>query len=472
MSSIDSYASIALQLASTVIISRLLTPAEVGICSIAAVFHALASACRDFGIGEYLIQERDLTQEKIRAAFGLNILVSWLMAVSMVAIGPVAAGFYREEGIRDVMAVMALSFVIVPFGAILQAWFRRELKYTSIVTSNVIASVGTFIVSIALAWYGFGYMSLAWSSFASMALTVLVMLWFRPKDFPRWPGVRGIAQVFHFGKNASSLYVAAQLGRGAPGLIIGRASGSADVGIFSRANGLVEMFNRLVMQPVLQICMPYFARSQRASGTITIAYARSVALLTAVGWPFLGVLAAAAYPAIQIIYGSQWLHAVSLAQVLCVAAMIELPFTLSREALLANGDAPRANRLQLQLVGLQVLGLSAAVPYGLDGAAWGLAAAAVAGGSLTLWHLRRGIGLHVIDLLAAIGPSAILAISVITPIVLMQIWIPANEGNYLRWALGTALASVAMWLVGLRLLKHPLWRELHDGAAHIFNRRA
>ena len=135
----------------------------------------MASACRDFGISEYLIQERELTRDKIRAAFGLNIMVSWLMALSMVAIGPAAALFYREDGIRDVMAVMAMSFVIVPFGAILQAWFRRELSYTSIVISNVVASFGAFIVAVCLAWFGFGFMSLAWSSFAGVALTVLVM---------------------------------------------------------------------------------------------------------------------------------------------------------------------------------------------------------------------------------------------------------------------------------------------------------
>ena len=460
MSSLDNYVGVALHLASTVIISRLLTPAEVGIFAIAAAIQALAGTVRDFGIGEYLIQERDLTRDKVRAAFGLNLAVSWLMAATLVAIGPAVAGFYREQGLHDVLAVLALGFIIAPFGAVLQAWFRRELDYAPIVTSNICANAGALIVAVSMAWAGFGYMSLAWSSFAGIALTVLVTVWFRPTNFPWWPGVRGISQPFHFGRMASTIYIAAQLAKGAPGLIIGRATGFADVGLFSRGNGLVEMFNRLIMQPVLQVCMPYFAQSQRLSGTMSSAYMRSASMLTAVGWPVLSVLAAAAYPAVHVVYGSQWLHAVSLAQVLCVAAIIELPFTLSREALLAKGEARRANVLQLQIVALQILGLTAVIPFGPIGACWGLAAAAVGAAGLSFWHLRRGIGLQLLPLALACRPSAVLTCLAVAPILCLEFVAPAHEGNYVRWAIAAAGCATTTWLLALRWLRHDLWHEL------------
>ena len=74
------YISVALQLLSTVIIARLLTPTEIGIYAVAAVLAQLAAQFRDFGMAEYLIQEKDLTNEKIRAAFGVNIIISWTMS--------------------------------------------------------------------------------------------------------------------------------------------------------------------------------------------------------------------------------------------------------------------------------------------------------------------------------------------------------------------------------------------------------
>lgn len=87
----DSYLALPLQLVGTMIISRLLTPAETGVFAVAAVFAAFASTFRDFGVAEYLIQENELDAEKIRAALTVNIAISWAMALLL---------FFRSIGSR------------------------------------------------------------------------------------------------------------------------------------------------------------------------------------------------------------------------------------------------------------------------------------------------------------------------------------------------------------------------------------
>lgn len=459
LSMLDSYLGVVLHIASTVIISRLLTPAEVGVFAIAAVFSALASTFRDFGVAEYLIQERELTHEKIRAAFALNIIVSWSMAVLLFAGSFPAAVFYRQPGVGEVMRILAMSFVLVPFGAVTHAWFRRELNYRPIVICNALSSVAAFAVAIGLALAGFGPLALAWSTFSGIVVVVLATAFFRPADFPRWPSLRGIGHAFHFGKFASLIYIFAQLGKGAPELIIGRARGPADVGLFSRANGLVEVFHRLVIRPVMSVVMPYFARQDREQGTIAPAYAASVSMVTAVGWPFLAVMAVLAFPAIRIIYGDQWLAAVPVAQVLCLACAVELLFLTSREALLACGQARRAGTLQVQIVVPQLLGLCLVFPYGLLGAAWGLVGAAVAGLALSQWQLRAQ-GVRSWPLWRACWRSAVLATVCALPLALALGQWPVGEHNYLRWAAAGAAWSIPVFLLGLWALKHPLWAEV------------
>jgi O-antigen/teichoic acid export membrane protein len=466
----DSYLGVVLQLASTIMIARLLTPAEVGTFAIAAVFAALASTFRDFGVAEYLIQARSLTPAKLRAALALNIIVSWAIAALLAVLAPFAADFYREPGVGYVMWVQALNFMLVPFGAVTQAWFRRELNYRPIVIGNLLSSIAAFVVAVSLAYAGFGFMSLAWSSLAGIVVTVVVAMWFRPADFPKWPALAGIGEVFQFGKFASSIYIVGQLGKGAPELLIGRALGTAPVGIYSRAGGLVEMFNRLVLRPVFQVCMPYFAKSDRESGTLVPAYLHSVGLLTAVGWPLLALLGVLAYPAIRLIYGDQWLAAVTLAQILCAAAAVELLQTLSREALLAKGQARRANALQIQLVLLQVSGLTLVFPYGLTGAAWGWMAGNLIGLVVAQWHLDRGIGLALGALSRAVVPSAVMTAVTAGPLLLVaQIW-PIVEGNYLRWGFLGGSGGLLLWLLAARALRHPLWDEISGLSKRLFQK--
>lgn len=466
----DSYVGVVLTLAGTMVVSRLLTPEEIGIFAVAAVFSALAVMFRDMGVAEYMIQEKDLTREKIAAAFALNLLVSWAMAAALFAGAPAVGAFYGSDGIGEVMRVLAVNFLLVPFGAISMAYFRRQLDFRPILICNLAGRITGFAGSVSLALAGFGYMSLAWSSLASTVIIVSGTLWFRPQHFPRWPSLRGARAVFDFSKFASSIYILSQVGKGAPEMIIGRAQGMTDVAMFSRAGGLIEIFRQFVMQPVTRVCLPYLARSEREEGTLVPAYLKSVSYLTAAGWPFLLFLAMAAFAAVRIVYGPQWDAAVPLARILCVACSLELVHILSREALLACGQARRASLLQAGLLALQVCGLMAVVPFGLEGAAWGLLAASAVGVGLSQWHLHRAVGLRTRDMAHTCVPSALVTMCTLVPATAGYLAFGVTADNYIPFAILGSIATAAAWLGAMRWVGHPMQCEVEHATQWLLSR--
>jgi hypothetical protein len=96
---------------------------------------------------------------------------------------------------------------------------------------------------------------------------------------------------------------------------------------------------------------------------------------------------------IRILYGTQWTASVPLARILCVAAAVEIAYFLSKEVLIARGDVRVGNHLQAALQCARILGLFAAIPFGLVGACWGLLAAAVGGAIWSHRVLAARIGL-------------------------------------------------------------------------------
>lgn len=467
-SALNSYANLLLQIASTVIIARLLTPEQTGVFAVAAVFAALASTFRDFGVGEYLIQEKIVTEETLRAALLVNIVISWAMAVALFTAAPLAGRFYGTSGVTDVMRVQSISFLLIPFGAITMAWFRREMNFRPNLIAGIASSVVGFAVSVTMALMGYGYMSLAWASVAGVSATVVVSILLRPAWFPKWPGVKGAMQVVHFGKFASFIYVFGQVGRGAPELIIGRASGMAGVGMFSRAAGLVEIFNLLVLRAVMPVCLPYLSAGARAQGSAVPALKTMVSYLTAVGWPFLLFLGLAAYPAIRMLYGTQWMEAVPIAQILCGAAAIELLFSSFRDALLALGKPRQAAINQGLVQALRVLGLLAAIPFGLVGAAWGLLLAGMGGLLVSQWFLSRHAGLNWRDLWEGTRLSLLTTAFSTAPAAALLLWMPPDETNYIVLGVGGGIATALLWLGTLRVLGHPLWTEIVRVKGRIF----
>lgn len=459
-SALDSNLALVLQIIGTVVIARILTPAQTGVFAVAAVFASLASTFRDFGVAEYLIQEAKLDDKAIRAAFTVNLAVSWLMALGLLGLAPVAAGFYDEPGVGSVMRVQALSFVLVPFGAVTMAWFRRELDFRPIFIANLCANVAALCTAVWLALRGHGYMSLAWASLVNTAVTVGMSMVLRPAGFPVWPGREGIGRVLAFGKFASGIYILGQIGKGAPEMIIGRTHGMAAVGIFSRGSGMVEIFHRLVLRAVLPVCLPYFARGVREVGTPLPGLLRAMALITGIGWPLLACLGLGAYPAIRLIYGDQWLAAVPLAPILCLAGAIELAYFPAKEALLSLGKAKESNQLQLLTQSLRIAGLLLVIPFGLAGACWGLVLGALAGSACAHHSLQRHIGLRWAAVYGATSRSFI--VSTITAGPWLVVWVlqPFDETNYILAGAAGAMASACAWLVALRGTGHPLWSEI------------
>ena len=99
----DSYLAIGLQTIGTLVMARLLTPAEAGVFAVASVFAALASTVRDFGVAEYLVQTEGLSSRKISAAMLANLGVSWAMAALLFLGSGALATFFRHPGVGEVM---------------------------------------------------------------------------------------------------------------------------------------------------------------------------------------------------------------------------------------------------------------------------------------------------------------------------------------------------------------------------------
>ena len=459
MSMLATYAGIVLQLGGVIVLSRLLTPAEVGIYSIAAAFAAIAGVVRDFGVGEYLIQCRDLDERRIRAAFTVNIAVSWAVAALIWLSKDTVGAYFGEPGISRVLGVLAANFVIIPFGAVTMAYLRRQLRMGALLASSVLATTASTAVSITLALRGWSYMAIAWGSLAGVLVSVLVALWFRPSGFPRFPGIGGWVEVTRLGFNLSLAYIVGALGKNLPDLIIGRAQSAATVALFSRANGLLDVFSYGVVAPVENVAMAHYAARDRAGENPVAAFYETIEYLTGAGWLFCAAVVAGSYVMVALLYGSQWLAAAPVASLLALSFALNVTFSMSREFLIARGATPSATKLQLASQCARVLACAIAAPHGLAAVAVALAVASIAGFWINCVFLRR-VGVELAAVLRACRKSAVAAL-ICLPTWALTAWVlESTTASLATQAIVFGTSVLAVTLVALALTRHPLTREL------------
>src|SRR5690348_1810542 len=172
------------------LLARFLTPAETGIFSVALALSKIAHMIRDFGVSDYLIQERSLDRHKLRSAFTVAWITAWFMALMIFLSAPAAAHFYKQPGVRNVLAVIALNFLMIPFGSPASSMMRRELAYGALYVRNTAETLARNATSISMAIAGFSYMSLAWGSLAGIAVGTIVTAILRPRCVLLMPSFR------------------------------------------------------------------------------------------------------------------------------------------------------------------------------------------------------------------------------------------------------------------------------------------
>ena len=462
----EKYTVLLLGIVATMMLSRLLTPAEVGVYSLGAVLVALAQVVRDFGVGQYLIQEKQLDRPKLRAALATSVLVAWLLAALVLAGSGPLARFYDEPRLRLVLQLLSINFVLIPFSALTMPMLRRQLRFRAIYLINAANSVTNLLVAVGLALLGYSYMSMVWAALAGTLASLLASLALRPRELPWLPGTKGMRAIAAFGAVSTGGGLIDEASVAAPDLIIGKLIGIESLALFGKAQSVLNMFNQLITSAISPVVFPLFAqhdreKAQRGQGGAAPAYLRTVSYMTALAWPFFFFLACMALPLVKLLYGQQWLACVPLIRIMCLSSAMYSMFSMARYLLVATGQLRVQVGIDAWAGALKVALVLAAAPLGLVAVAWAVMASLLLRSWLVYRALRTVSGLDWRLLLRTVRKSLLLCGLTAPAPLLMSILLP-NELPHampLLALVGTGLATLLCWLGGLFLLKHELAAE-------------
>jgi O-antigen/teichoic acid export membrane protein len=454
------YVVMAINLTVAIIAARLVPPASFGVSVLSAAAYAVAEAVREVGGGAYLIQERELTPEKIRSSITVSLIMSLALAALLFVGARVIARFYGVPEIEDYLHVAALGFIMGPFVFPAFALMSRELAFGYQALTSIAMSLAGGLTTIGLAACGSSYMAFAWANVAAALVGSGFCFLFRPElSIYRWTlsEWRGVVR---FGLFDSATSLLAALAEHAPYLVLGRFLSTAGVGIAQRAILLSSFPERVILAGAGAVALPTFARSVREGTDTKAAYLRATEMITAVQWPCLTLLATLATPLVLLLLGPRWAEVAPLLRVLCLAMTFSFPWGLQYPVLVALG----AIRLLPWLVASQALvnliavGLTAA--HGLHAVAWSLVVTLPLNALAAVVVARAYLGFSWSEFLCALINSAVVAtMAGAGPLAVMLV-----QGGPDRISLAGGFVAIILaglgWLLGLYVAQHPLQEEL------------
>lgn len=449
-----------LKFAVSVIVARILSPSEIGVFSMTYVFVTIAGIFRDFGVSTYIQREPELTVDKIRSAFGVALLTSWLIAALMAAGSHLIADWFGEPGMVAVMQVLALGFVLIPFGSIANALLTREFAAGKQALVNAVGTVAFCVSCVGLAMAGYGALSMAWANLINIAACALMYIPLRPKGLPRLPSFTHWRGVVHFGVGSLVSNCAVAVNNAVPDVLLGKLGSARLVGLFSRANSTVTIFTHVAGSTVSYGAVAYLSQAHHRGEPMAPIMARATVLLTGVGWTALALTAVLGRDITMALYGANWLGSVPAILPLSLAAAVAMMFHYIPMGLSAIGRPYLGALPVLATVAARVAAGWLLWDGTLVTFAWAILLATVLAAPITAWQQQRYCGFPMATLLKALAPSAGVALVTGAAAYGLALLLPASLPALAR-LLAMALPLALLWYGALRVTGHPVLEEVH-----------
>jgi O-antigen/teichoic acid export membrane protein len=458
---LDRYGGGVFNIASTLVLARLLAPADFGIFFVAMSVVMMIEVVRDFGVATYLVQEPQLTQATVRTVFTVSLLLSLLGTIVLFGITVPVAAFYGNPGLANLMPLLGISFLMVPFGVPSVGLLRRNMQFGKLAIINASGYVTNFFLTVGLAILGFGYMSLAWAMLICTIARTVVSVACHPCLWAFRPATSGWRRVTAFGGYASAAAIVNVFHDNLPQIMLGRMLGFSAVGLFGRAANVCQLPDRLFISALQPVLLSGLAEQARRSDDLKPAYLQALTYMTALQWPILLCLATLAYPAVRVMLGEQWLDAAPLVQIMALASLSMFPAFMTYPVLVAAGAVRDTLRMSLISIPPSVLCIFLASFFGLKAVAATQFVTAPLQIYVALFFVRRRIRFTWTEFFTPLGRSAVVALCTAAPAVA----IVALEGFHFDLSLQatcfSSAGAVAGWVGGLLLTQHPLLSEMH-----------
>jgi len=317
-------------LATTVLLARLLVPADFGVVAAATVAIGSLTVLSDLGVGGVFVVRKDLSDREKRTVLGVMLVMSATSSAVIVVTAPLIAGFFGDHRLVAVLRVLLVSELLGGFTWFYENVLTRELEFAKRFGCDMAQTLVLSSTSIVLAVLGLGYWAVVvgiiagWSTY-TVALVAVAPYRVRPALEPSivWDLVRN-GRGFVVQGAVSFLQTSVDY------LAVGRTLGSRQLGLYSMSYRLAEQGYWAVGDVVGRVAFPAFARMRHRGEDVVDAFVRTLQLVALLSCPLGVVLSGAARPITETVFGDRWLPIVAPLSVLGLwAAVRPIQYTMS-----------------------------------------------------------------------------------------------------------------------------------------------
>jgi PST family polysaccharide transporter len=386
----------------TVVLARLLAPADFGVVTMVSTFSLLVMNFGQNGYSEAVIQRECIDHYLASNLFWINVGSGLLLTLGFAASGSLLVRFYGDPRVADVAVGMSLTILLNSISVVHLSLLKRALHFSRTSANDIFSSMVSVAVMVLCAWRGWGY----WALVAGAVIRLVIQsigAWYLCRWIPSLPRrVAGTASVVRFALNVYGRFSFNYITRNTDNLLVGWRFGSTSLGFYKKAYDLFLLPANQLSAPVSDVVLSTLSRLEGGSEQYKRYFLNGLSILAFVGMGAGAVLTLLGKDVIRLLLGPKWEGAGQIFTFFGPGIGIMLIYLMSGLIHLSIGRADRWLRWV-------VVEFSVTVLLFLLGLHWGAAGVAAAWTAsfwlLTVpafWYAGRPIHFGVAPVLAAV----------------------------------------------------------------------
>lgn len=434
--------------ASTFLVIRILAPADYGLFAMTSVVLVLLGLLNGYGLANAVIRMDKVERHTLRQLLGMLVLLNLVLAAIQIAAAPLIAAYYRQPIVADMLRVQALLYATNPFLALGYAVLSRQMDFHLQAKVNMISALVGALAALAGAFGGLGVWTLVLAPIALFTARAVGMVWVARAWM--WPSFnfKGAGDIASYGLTIMAGQIFWFLQTQSDIAIAGRVLQPAELGLYTTALFLSQLFITKVVPPLNEVAFSAYARIKDDSAAVASGFLKSVRVVGLLAVPFCLGLSAVAEPAVLVALGPKYAGSAPFVQLISAASLVMTLHVLFGPAANACGHPNMTTRSAMLGAVLMPLTYLVGIRHGAIGLAWGWIVAYPVLTVISAMWIMPLLGLRWRQLGEAALPPVLAGLAMVAGVVMLDRTV-AFESQLLRLIceVGLGGAIYGLWLL-------------------------
>lgn len=320
----------------TLMLARLLTPADFGLVAIAMTIIALTTSFSEIGLDVALISMPDAGPGEYNTAWTIMVIRGIVISVTLLVSSSFIASFFDDARLTKVLYVLSISFFLQSLSNIAVIDFRKYFEFHKEFLFQIIPKILSLCLTISIALAYNSYWALIFGVVVTQ-ISALVLSYcmhrFRPNfsliawqrffDFSIWITLTNLLSV-----------ITERLDY----ILISKNGGMGTVGVFTIGKDLGALPTTELVWPISKVLLPGFSEIIKLSPKkLSRAYQTSHATLATLAFPVGFGIALTAELLVDVLLGPQWKSVTVVVQIVGIVGSISVIAAAANSVLYALG---------------------------------------------------------------------------------------------------------------------------------------